>query len=179
MYCRSCGKPNAEAQRFCTSCGLGLDPLSETSAVTPAASPVSHSNAPIHQPFWQSPLLYGLFLLMFGFFITAVGMKAFHNASFTYLGEVIAGLGALLIFCKGVLHIVLSLGAQVHAHANDSKGASRGGAIPSTHRPFLPAPGASVTENTTRQLDALIEPVMEPHRDRENTAPNTQPGLQH
>ena len=59
MYCRSCGAPNEDGAKFCTSCGVALDEAapaqSATSAGAPANAPVGASTEPDEKPIELPP----------------------------------------------------------------------------------------------------------------------------
>jgi hypothetical protein len=173
MYCPACGKPNSDTQRFCTSCGQSLDLFSQVlAAQTNPPEPVRGVTGASPQPVRQNPLIYGFALMLFGFFITAAGMNAFHDASITILGEFIVGLGAFLIFAKGMSHIALAVGAAQQNRMLQLKASQSPRRIGASARGVLSGLAPSVTENTTKHLD--LEPSS-----REDAAPNTQPGLHH
>ncbi|HEY6329279.1 MAG TPA: zinc ribbon domain-containing protein [Blastocatellia bacterium] len=172
MYCPACGKPNSDTQRFCTSCGQSLDLFCQMLAAQ--ANPpegVRSVTGAGRLAFWQNPLIYGLALMAFGFFITAAGIFAFRDRSFSILGEIIAGLGAFLIFAKGMSHIALTVGAAQQNRMLELKGSQNPRRTGAGAQRFISSPAASVTESTTKHLDLQSGP-------RQDAAPNTQPDLQ-
>ena len=171
MYCPSCGRPSALGQKFCTSCGHTLDTVTHVLADQVVVSDSnSVPNRIRRQMPWLSPLIYSFFLILLGIFITGAGLYAFNEKSVAYLGEVIAGLGALLLFMKGMSIVMVNMAAEGRSSGPRAQG--RAGGLKAPPQALLRAEPPSVVESTTRHLEIGDEAGQE-------TARNTQPGLQH
>lgn len=166
MYCPDCGKENPAGQKFCRSCGLSLKPISQALAgVSPAGVDESSTVIVRGEPrFWHNPLIYGLLVIVLGIIVGAVGDKALSSQTISDIGTIISLLGVGLIGVKGVMLIVApprySLRSQPTPQAEQT----------SELKPALnSAEPPSVTENTTRQLDASVESLKERSRDTQPT----------
>ena len=157
MYCPDCGKENPAGQKFCRSCGLSLKPISQALAgkVVPAdwsidSNPDSRAVIQAEPRFWQNPLIYALLLIVLGTIIAVVGDNVFHTSNVTDIGKIIALLGVGLLGFKGVLLVIRpprsSTRPQPAPHVEDTSKLTP---------PLLSAEPPSITENTTRQLDAV------------------------
>ena len=101
---------------------------------------------------WQNPLVYGFFMLVLGLVITVIGKKALHEQTVADVGTVTALLGALLIAVKGFLLVTAqSRQHQVESNAFQNELPAKPG------QRVLNAEPASVTENTTKHLDAVLD----------------------
>ena len=106
MYCPSCGNQNSEGQRFCRSCGLRLETISQV----------------VHQELQQLPdfvpepgpgfswksifftaWYYGFFLIGLGLIIISVGTKIIGEQLVTDIGSVMSLLGVALLVSRGIL----------------------------------------------------------------------------
>lgn len=169
MYCPDCGKENPAGQKFCRSCGLSLKPISQALAgeVMPADARVdSKANSTVvlqgEQRFWQNPLIYALLLILLGIIIGVVGDNVFHTTTVSDIGTIIALLGVGLLGFKGVMLVIAP-----------PRYLPRSQPAPQIEEPYkvtlLSAEPPSVTENTTRQLDASVESLKERSRDTQPT----------
>lgn len=165
MYCPDCGKENPAGQKFCRSCGLSLKPISQALAgkVVPPASDVEPTFIDQgEQRFWQNPMIYALLLILFGIIIGVVGDNVFHTNNVSDIGTIIALLGVGLLGFKGVMLVI--------APPRYSPRSQPAPQIEETPRlNLLSAEPSSVTENTTRQLDASGEGLKERSRDKQPT----------
>ena len=168
MYCPDCGKANPVGQKFCRSCGLSLKPVSQALAgeVVPADAGVNSRGVIVgQQGFWQNPLIYALLLLLLGIVIGVVGDRVFHTTAVSDIGTIIALLGVGLLGFKGVMLVVSPPRYSPRQKQNPE--------IEETFQPnprLLSAEPPSVTENTTRQLDATIDREKEKSRDTQPTS---------
>lgn len=161
MYCPDCGKQNPAGQKFCRSCGLSLKPISQALAgkVVPVDPLVdSQANADVilkgAQRFWQNPFIYALLLVLFGGVIAFFG-DALHARSTSDIGSVIALLGIGLLGFKGVMLIIAP--PRYPARSQQAVGLEEADERIYQHAPpSLRAEPPSVTETTTRQLDANV-----------------------
>ena len=153
MYCPGCGKENSAEQRFCRSCGLSLLMISQTLAHELAATKSADTPVEIvkrEQKRWQSPLLYGFFILVLGLTIIFFGKKVLAEQLVADMGTLISVLGAGLIALKGVF-LVLRDSRYLPPPETVPK------AVPTTELPHALRSGepASVTEHTTRQFEPI------------------------
>src|SRR5215471_6142717 len=151
MYCPNCGKDNSNEQRFCRSCGLNLQAISqlvvgELSRTNSGESPIQAvRNEPKRLP---SPLTYGLLIIVLGLTIALFGKKVLFEDVVGSIGMLIALLGVGLIGLKGIFLML-----------PESRTPSASRSLPKGELPIkLPAASQfgvqpSVTEQTTRQLD--------------------------
>jgi zinc-ribbon domain len=146
MYCPNCGKENAEARRFCRSCGLSLQAITPLAGESPTTGLEESWVEPVSrmQAAWQNPLIYALLLIIFGVIMGAVSERALRSQTAHDIGTIIALLGVGLLGLKRVMQV---------EQTSELKPA------------LLAAEPPSVTENTTRQLDASAESLNERSRD--------------
>ena len=153
MYCPNCGKENAEETRFCRSCGLGLQTISELLVNERSATESDYSSIEIVEPEqkrWRNPLLYGLLMLLFGMAIVMFGKKIAVEQLIADLGTLIAVIGIGLLGFKGVL--------LIRSQASSSQQAKTllVGKPTTELPPALPSgEPASVTEHTTRHFEPI------------------------
>jgi len=169
MYCPNCGKENPEARRFCRSCGLSLQSIAPASAGESPTNvegeedwvqPVSRMQAA-----WQNPLIYALLLIVFGVIMGAVSERAPLRSQTAHdIGTIIALLGVGLLGLKGVMLIVAP-----PSHSPPVKRVMQVEQTSQLKPSLLSAEPPSVTENTTRQLDASLDVRSEKPRDTQPT----------
>jgi hypothetical protein len=168
MYCPNCGKENAEGRRFCRSCGLSLQVIVPASAGESSTIVEEEENSvqPVSrmQAAWQNPLIYAVLLIVFGVIMGAVSERAPLRSQTAHdIGTIIALLGVGLLGLKGVMLIV--------APPRPLPPVKRVMQVEQTSQlkpSLLSAEPPSVTENTTRELDASIEGTKKP-RDTQPT----------
>lgn len=153
MYCPNCGKGNTQQQRFCRSCGLGLQTISqalvhELSATRPDGSPVEMVKH--EQRGWHNPLVYGLLLLILGMVIVIFGKKIAAEQLIADLGMLIGLLGIGLLGFRGV-------GLILFPPEPTPRSETLLEGEPTNELPRALEPGAphSVTEHTTRQFETV------------------------
>ena len=166
MYCPDCGKANPVGQKFCRSCGLSLKPVSQALAgeVVPADASLASRTVVVQgaQKFWQNPLIYALMLILLGIVIGGVGERVFQAKTVSDIGTIVALLGIGLLGFKGVMLVI----APPRSSARSERAAEE---FEDSYEPLLSAEPPSVTENTTRQLDANVEHGKEKSRDTQPT----------
>ena len=152
MYCPNCGKENPEKPRFCRSCGLGLQTISQA-LVNELSATSDDSSIEIAEPEqkrWRNPLMYGFLMLLLGMAIVIFGKKIAVEQLIADLGTLIAVLGIGLLGFKGV-----SLIRSPSSSSRQSKTLLEG--EPTTELPPALPSGepASVTEHTTRHFEPI------------------------
>ena len=106
MYCPSCGNQNSEGQRFCRSCGLRLETISQVVHQELQQIP---DFVPERGPgfTWKSIFFtawyYGLFLIALGLIIISVGTKIIGEQLVADIGSVMSLLGVGLMVSRGIL----------------------------------------------------------------------------
>ena len=106
---------------------------------------------------WQNPLMYGVFLLLFGLIIVAVGDKLLGEKVISDIGSIMALAGVGFFFIKGLGLLRTSRGAR-------SK--NKAGKVDTTTElpPLLETlDQPSVTEFTTRNFDSVYAKRHEPN----------------
>jgi hypothetical protein len=168
MYCPNCGKENPEARRFCRSCGLSLQTIAPALAgELPPTGEEEYSIEPDSrlQAAWQNPLIYALLLIIFGVIMGAVSERAPLRSQTAHdIGTIIALLGVGLLGLKGVMLIVAP-----PRHSPTAKRVTQVEQTSQLKPSLLSTEPPSVTENTTRQLDASLEVRSEKPRDTQPT----------
>jgi hypothetical protein len=153
MYCPNCGKENPEKPRFCRSCGLGLQTISQALGNELSATKSDDSSIEIVEPEqkrWRNPLMYGFLMLLLGMAIVIFGKKIAVEQLIADLGMLIAILGIGLLGFKGVSLLRAQSGSSRQSKTLlESK--------PTTELPLaLPSrEPASVTEHTTRHFEPI------------------------
>jgi zinc-ribbon domain len=106
MYCPSCGNQNSEDQRFCRSCGLRLETISQVVNQELQQIP---DFVPERGPgfSWKSIFFtawyYGFFLIGLGLIIISVGKKIIGEQLVADIGSVMSLLGVALLVSRGIL----------------------------------------------------------------------------
>ena len=98
---------------------------------------------------WQNPLIYALSMLVLGVIVAFIGNKVFGDKTIADIGTVTALIGVCLIGMKGI-QLIVAQSKQLPAPGTSQK------REPASNPPpkMLAAEPPSVTENTTRNLDA-------------------------
>ena len=152
MYCPNCGKENPEKPRFCRSCGLGLQTISQALVNELSATKSDDSSIEIVEPEqkrWRNPLMYGFLMLLLGMAIVIFGKKIAVEQLIADLGTLIAVLGIGLLAFKGV-----SLIRSQSSASPQSKTPLEG--KPTNELPALPSgEPSSVAEQTTRHFEPI------------------------
>jgi predicted nucleic acid-binding Zn ribbon protein len=153
MYCPVCGKENPEKPRFCRSCGLGLQTISQVLGNELSATKSDEGSIEIVEPEqkgWRNPLMYAFLMLLLGMAIVIFGKKIVVEQLIADLGTLIAMLGIGLLGFKGVGLILFQSGSS-----RQSKTLLEG--KPTTELPPALPSGepASVIEHTTRHFEPI------------------------
>lgn len=164
MYCPNCGKENSSKQRFCRSCGLSLQAVSQALAVgLPAAVRDDESLDVLRreQKSWHNPLLYGFLMLALGLLVIVLGKKVFAEQLVADIGTLISVLGVGLLGFRGVM---LMQRQSRPATASEMLPAAETTAAPTAELTTeLQTPPAalnageppSITEHTTRHFEPV------------------------
>jgi hypothetical protein len=146
MFCPNCGKDNSTGQRFCRSCGMGLEAVSQV-----VASELSAGGAG-RWPRWDVPLGYGFFMLLLGLAVIFVGNTLLHTQLMADIGALLALLGVAIFGYRG-LQLLMSRPAGGPAKSGEQQ------ALPKSE-PTVRLPSAeqfegvpSVADQTTRDLE--------------------------
>ncbi len=153
MYCPNCGKDNPEKPRFCRSCGLDLQTISQALVNELSAPKSEYSSTEIvklEQKRWRNPMMYGFLMLLLGMAIVSFGKKIAVEQLIADIGTLIAVLGIGLLGFKGV-SLIRSQSSSSHQSKTLLAG-KRTAELP----PALPSgEPASVTEHTTRHFEPI------------------------
>ncbi len=104
MYCPNCGKDNSNEQRFCRSCGLSLQTISQVLVNELSANKLDDGSIEIvkrEQKKWHNPLMYGFLMLILGSTIIFFGRTVLGEQLIADIGTVIAFLGIIIFGYKG------------------------------------------------------------------------------
>ncbi len=153
MYCPNCGKENPEKPRFCRSCGLGLQTISQALVDELSTTKSNDTSIEIVEPEqkrWRHPLMYGFLMLLLGMAIVIFGKRIAAEQLIADLGTLIAMLGIGLLGFKGV-----SLMRSQSSSSRQSKTVLE--SKPTTELPPALPSGepASVIEHTTRHFEPI------------------------
>jgi hypothetical protein len=161
MYCPKCGTQNLEDVKYCRSCGayLSLVPqalsgeLAEERAVGHDAEgkPYDRRGRRIHH---QPSLASGIQTVSAGTAFLIIAIALFLTGKAWGLWMLIP---AFVILGKGIGEIVTAKQSQLSATAAPPAARTTGELEPERKYGALPASPPSVTENTTRHLDATSE----------------------
>lgn len=153
MFCPNCSKENSEKQRFCRSCGLSLQIISQA-LIHELAAPKTNDEGMIvvkrDKRTWRDPLLYGFLLLLLGLIIIVIGKKVFSEELVADMGTLIAMLGIAFFGYRGVLLLRSQPSPSVPSivQPEDLSTSELPRALPEGERP-------SVTEHTTRPFEPI------------------------
>ena len=157
MYCPNCGNESAMDQRFCRSCGLGLERIAQSVAEQLPDKPDQSALARKDRlEWWGMAALSAFGLGVMGMILFGIVYKVMITQ-----GRIWAGLGLLgffaLIAC-GLISVVLFAKANEVEEAakkrrlQQPKGSARGEATTGLLAQAYPMPTPSVTERTTDLL---------------------------
>ena len=160
MFCPKCGNKNSVDQRFCRSCGFGLEKVSQTlTEQLPNASALS-----LQQQKEKLERLGMAALSVFGFGVGSFILYLVFYKLMVSQGKVLAGLGVLaclIVIACGLASVILFAKAnevkQVPAPRIDPAQLSPERSTQELLSEAKPAPMFSVTDRTTNLLPAQNE----------------------
>jgi hypothetical protein len=166
MYCPSCGRENSEHQRFCRSCGLKLKMISAVLTNEPPAAERDDASIDISRLLrkgWQNPQAYGFLVIVLGLIIIIFGKTIFLDKTFSDIGATISLIGGGLIGLKGLMLLA------PRWFSSSPKAIAREESILDLPPKQLSGEPPSITEHTTKHLDASLQPRDESSRDTQPT----------
>ena len=157
MYCPNCGNKNSVDQRFCRSCGLGLEKVAQSlTEQLPTKTKLS-----LAQQKERYERLGVAALSVFGFGVLSFILYSVFYKLMISQGKVLAGLGVLgllIVLGCGLLSVILFAKANEVKEAPAPRDVKEPAELPS-ERPTQellpeshPAPVFSVTDRTTELL---------------------------
>jgi hypothetical protein len=148
MYCPKCGKENAADQRFCRSCGLRLERISQSVVEELVGSAGRQADvAPRESKRSLRGLLAGFLLMMSGVIVVVVGKDILPSRLMGSIGALIAILGLAVM---GLFALMSLAPARRARHTPASPDA---GTLPEPATLLDLGPRLSVTEHTTQHLE--------------------------
>jgi len=161
MYCPKCGKENPEKQRYCNSCGLKLETISQTIAKDSGRGRDDRFVLMLRgNKGWQDPLIYAVVLIALGRLIGAIGYKVLDEKTLGDIGTLVALVGVLVILLKGIFLVIPTSSTTTTRSAKALDGESESQAPSALQaRPvaLLSAEPPSITEHTTNFLEPALE----------------------
>jgi zinc ribbon protein len=153
MFCPRCGIENTNEQRFCRSCGLDMDVITQMVTGELAGST---DNLPLRRQQIGSltPVIYGLALIILGTVLGTIGKKVLGEQGVADIGTLISVLGVGLLALKGIFLLQQTRFSQPQK-TQQSIGQS------AVRQPLPSAEAPSITEQTTRQLDPARDSEVE------------------
>src|SRR5215831_17588448 len=154
MYCPNCGKENSEQQKFCRSCGLGLQTISEALGTERSGGGQGAPVQPARRDYkgWQNPLIYALSMLVLGVIVAFIGNRVFGDKTIADIGTVTALIGVCLIGMKGI-QLIVAQSKQLPGPGTSQKREPASNPQPG----MIAAEPPSITEHTTKHLDSVPE----------------------
>ena len=175
MHCPNCGTPALAEQKFCRSCGLGLQTVSE---IVAAHRPGEKSDEPLAEPIhrdqarqikmWKRMWAGGFALMFIGIILSLVGRKIVQD-------EIIVAIGAV-ISILGFWPLLYPFFSMFQAEEPARAGTARPTVTPTPAANQWPEahlqPAVSITEETTGLLEVGVAEAVkgglkearEPHR---------------
>src|SRR5262245_3694451 len=104
MYCPRCGKENPEKQRFCNSCGLKLESISNVITDEAAESRDDRFIEGFRGGYkgWQAPLIYAFVVIAAGMLIGFIGYKILSVKTLGDIGTLVSLVGVVVLLLKGI-----------------------------------------------------------------------------
>jgi|KBSMisStaDraftv2_1062788.scaffolds.fasta_scaffold14325_3 hypothetical protein len=155
MYCPNCASENSEEQRFCRTCGLHLQTISQV--VSHQIRSIQKTDSAIKafcepKNIWQNPLLYGFFLVLMGLLVVTIGKKIIGEQLIADIGTLISLSGIAVFILKGVFLVQRSQRSGSTEPTPDFTRADTTTELPHLIEAKEPP---SVTEFTTRNFDPV------------------------
>ena len=154
MYCPNCGNKNSEDQKFCRSCGLGLEKVAQTlieQRPTKADRSLQERTERLERLGMAALSVFGLGLLSFilynVFYKLMIVKGAVFAGLFTLAGLIVVGCALLAVFLFAKANELREAGAKRQIEEPPATDASTGKLL-DPHR----EPAFSVTDRTTELL---------------------------
>jgi hypothetical protein len=168
MYCPHCAAPFSADQKFCRSCGLALQTISQTIAAhlasgQPDKAQVDEMDKLEWAKMWKRWWSIGFAVMVAGLFILGAGRKIIHN-------EVVAMIGAMILLI-GFWPLIYPFFSMFQVKERRLRQTPQPTALPeapATTNPILgrhPEPVSGISEGTTDLLRA------EPQAEKQNQRP--------
>ncbi|HET8670034.1 MAG TPA: zinc ribbon domain-containing protein [Candidatus Saccharimonadales bacterium] len=154
MHCPNCGKKTSIDQKFCRSCGMGLEAVSKAiashqSGIDSSKPPVRGENSALRR--MAIMLFWGIVVFLMGGVILGVSKKMLHNDLVGLIGLVMVIAGAIL----ATYAVISPLWQQANksGQATEPKSAIELESSAQTLPEGLSASPPSITEQTTNILE--------------------------
>jgi zinc-ribbon domain len=155
MYCPGCGTETSENQKFCRSCGMGLQMISQ--AVAKHLSTADSSGPPVEREASKlrrmSTLLWGMAAVFVGMALIVVGKQFPYYDWIGLIGVLVLLLGAFVATYGILSHLRQITSPSRNPHRPAEPPRADPTALASAN-PLEQIP--SVTEDTTRTLEPLL-----------------------
>jgi hypothetical protein len=169
MTCPQCGLPTLSDQKFCRSCGAGLQlttqPIAERAT---ALEPQRASGDLVKDQYLRSRLVLWAFVMMFvGVAIGLVGKMILHEEIVTVVGVLVSLAGMLLVAYSSISPARLKQQSSIPSSPRELKQSQSTKQLPQgTDVEYV----ASVTERTTNLLQVPVAARPKQKEDREPEA---------
>ena len=160
MFCPKCGSENSQEQRFCRKCGLHLQTIAQVVAHQVNASKTQQalSNFAESRTIWHNPVVYGLFLLVLGMIVSAIGKSGLvQGQGIVDVGTILSIIGVVFFIMKGLFMFQQLRFSQMQT---ELKKADTTRELPHLLEEKEPPP--SITEFTTRNFDPVYAARYDP-----------------
>jgi disulfide bond formation protein DsbB len=163
MICPNCSSPTLPEQKFCRSCGAGLQLTTNPLSDIPVASEFQGKPSRAitgHQPLGSSSLPWAFIIMFLGVAIGVVGKMVLHNELVTVVGVLLSLLG---MFLTAYPYLSSARPPRSRAQSSAPMPASQPEVLTATEINSLPEAGPtefipSVTERTTNLLQQPRSP---------------------
>jgi len=162
MYCPRCGKENPEKQRFCNSCGLKLESISNVITDEAAESRDDRFIEGFRGGYkgWQAPLIYAFVVIAAGMLIGFIGYKILSVKTLGDIGTLVSLVGVVVLLLKGISLLMPSDTASARKQVvlderRNPTGLAEFQAAEAP--PLLSGEPPSITEQTTKHLEPSAE----------------------
>ena len=155
MYCPNCGNQSSQEQKFCRSCGMDLQSVTQAVAthLSPNSLPESQGDVMDKHEWarmWKRSWGLGFAIMFIGIFLLGIGRKIIHD-------EIVALIGVLILLI-GIWPLLYPFFSMLQVKEGTSRQAPRPIALPSnpvTTNPLPERQAESVLSITERTTDLL------------------------